>query len=111
MHNMLSPREISPNINPSNDKQKTTLQRSSTRASRATSSIPEIGATIRLSKAEIIKSSQSNIKSTDTAKKWLYEHEYIIQGEELSIPTLSMALLYLSNGRVNTVTQLVNGIR
>src|ERR1700678_2546107 len=108
---MLSPGGRPPDADASKNKPKTATLRSSTRANRATSSTPEISATTRLSKAEIIKSSQSNIKSTDEAKKWLYEHEYIIQGEELSTPTLSMALLYLANGRVNTISQLINGIR
>src|SRR5271168_1044072 len=108
---MLSPGGRPPDTDTSKNKPKTTTLRSNTRANRATSSTPEIGTTTRLSKAEIIKSSQSSIKNTEEAKKWLYEHEYIIQGEDLSTPTLSMALLYLSNGRVNTVTQLVNGIR
>src|SRR5271155_2477705 len=63
------------------------------------------------SKIDIIKDSQSNIKSFDTAKKWLVDHEYVIHGEELSIPALVMALLYLANGRLSTTSQLVNGIR
>src|ERR1700678_3778178 len=107
---MLSPGRRPPNTDPSKNKPKTATLRSNTRANRATSSTPEIGTTTRLLKAEIIKSSQSSIKSTEEAKKWLYEHEYIIQGEELSTPTLSMALLYLATGRVNTISQLINGI-
>jgi hypothetical protein len=100
---MMSPGDSPPGVDPPQNKQKAATQRSSTRASRAMSSTPETSTiSTRLSKAEIIKNSQSSIKSADSAKKWLYDHEYIIQGEELSTPTLTMALLYLANGRVNT---------
>ena len=35
------------------------------------------------SKTEIIKDSQSNIKSNEAAKKWLTDYNYIIHGEDL----------------------------
>ena len=62
-------------------------------------------------KADIIKNSQSNIKSSEAAKKWLTDHDYIIPGEDLSTSALTMALFYIANGRINTPSQLVNGIR
>src|SRR5271156_6494419 len=62
------------------------------------------------SKTDIIKDSQLNIKSIEAAKKWLTKHDIIIPGENLTTSTLTMALFYLANGRINTPSQLVNGI-
>jgi hypothetical protein len=108
---MLSPREITPSGDPSKDKQKTSSLRSSTRVTRSTTSPPATDTSIGLSKTEIIKNSQSSIKNTESAKKWLHEREYILKGEELSIPLLTAALLSLANGPTNSISQLVNGIR
>ena len=108
---MLSPREITPCGDPAKDRPKAPSLRSSTRVTRSTASPPAPGTTSRPSKTEILKNSQSNIKNAESAKKWLYEHDYIIQGEEISTPSLTMALLYLANGHSNSIGQLVNGIR
>ena len=89
----------------------TASQKGSTRPVRTLTGNPEISTTAKPSKAEIVRNSQSNIKNIDAAKKWLYEHEYIVPGENLSASVLTMALLYLANGRINTATQLMNGIR
>src|SRR5277367_1722026 len=72
---------------------------------------PDAKAPGKPSKSKIIKESQSNIKNTETALKWLADHEYVIQGEDMSVSSLTMALLYLANGRLSTPSQLVNGIR
>jgi hypothetical protein len=108
---MLSPREITPSSDPSKDKQKTSSLRSSTRVTRSTTSPPATDTSIRLSNTEIIKNSQSSIRNTESAKKWIYEREYILKGEELSIPSLTTALLSLASGQTNSISQLVNGIR
>ena len=89
----------------------TASQKRSARPVHTLTGNPEISMTAKSSKAEIIRNSQSNIKNIDVAKKWLYEHEYIVPDENLSVSTLTMALLYLANRCINTAAQLINGIR
>ena len=109
---MSTSRETTPNSDTIKDRPLPASSRGILRPTRATAT-PSTDArtTSKPSKMDIIRDSQSSIKSFDTAKKWLIDHEYVIHGEELSVPALVMALLYLANGRLNTTSQLVNGIR
>src|SRR5271155_1751026 len=109
---MSTSRETTPNSDIIKDKPPPAPSRGILRPTRATAT-PSMDARTasKLSKMDIIRDSQSSIKSFDTAKKWLTDHEYVINGEELSAPALVMALLYLANGRLNTTSQLINGIR
>ena len=51
------------------------------------------------SKAELIRLSQSTIKNKDAGLCWLTKNGLIIPGETTTIATLTMALLYVSNGK------------
>ena len=59
-------------------------------------------------KAELIQDSQASIKDKDSAHCWLIKKKLIISGEPLTVNALSMALLYLSNGKYNQ-HDLING--
>src|SRR5271155_5052426 len=109
---MSTSRETTPNSDTIKDRPLPASSRGILRPTRTTAT-PSTDArtTSKPSKMDIIRDSQSSIKSFNTAKKWLIDHEYVIHGEELSVPALVMALLYLANGRLNTTSQLVNGIR
>src|SRR5271155_6109714 len=109
---MSTSRETTPNSDIIKDNPPPAPSRGILRPTRATATPSTDARTAsKLSKMDIIRDSQSSIKSFDTAKKWLTDHEYVINGEELSVPALVMALLYLANGRLNTTSQLINGIR
>lgn len=62
-------------------------------------------------KRELIKNSQSVIKDTESAEKWLIDSTYIVKGENITTAALSMALLYIANGNISTYTKLIDGIR
>ena len=59
-------------------------------------------------KAELIRDSQASIKDKDSAHCWLIKKELIVFGELLTVNTLSMALLYLSNSKYDQ-HDLING--
>ena len=107
----MPPRENPSNNDPIRDRTTATSQKRSTRPNCTLAGTPKMSMMAKPSKAEIIKNSQSNIKSVYTARKWLHKHEYIVPGENLSASVLTMALLYLANGCINTTSQLINGIR
>jgi len=105
-------RETTPAADTAKDRPTGAPSKATARPTRATvAPITDLRQANKPSKADIIKESQSHIKTTETAKKWLADHDYIIVGEDLSISALTMALFYLANGRVCTSSQLVNGIR
>ena len=111
---MSSSRETTPAADTAKDRPAMAPSKATTsRLTRAAvaPSTSDLRQTNKPSKADIIKESQSHIKNTEAAKKWLADHDYIITSEDLSISALTMALFYLANGRVNTPSQLVNGIR
>ena len=109
---MSDSRESTPAAEAAKDRSTVAPSKTAARPTRAAAAATtDSRQTQKPSKADIIKDSQSHIKNTETAKKWLGDHDYIIIGEDLSITALTMALFYLANGRVSTPSQLVNGIR
>jgi len=65
----------------------------------------------RKGKEDLLKDSQSSIKSLGTARKWLIENKYIIEGEPASVSTMVTALLQISSGPTLVVREMINGIR
>ena len=51
------------------------------------------------SRADLIHKSQSIIKDQDAAQRWLTKQELVIPGEQITVANLTMALLYISNGK------------
>ena len=62
------------------------------------------------SKLDLIRESQSIIKDQNSAQRWLIKQELIIPSEQIMAATITMALLYISNGKYDQ-KELINGSR
>ena len=60
------------------------------------------------SKIDLIRDFQSLIKDKESAQRWLTKSELVIPGEPITAATLSMALLYICNGKYDQ-KDLING--
>ena len=60
------------------------------------------------SKLDLIRESQSIIKDQNSAQRWLIKQELIIPSEQIMAATITMALLYISNGKYDQ-KELING--
>ena len=72
-------REPTPAVDTAKDRSALAPPKMAPRTTRAT----DARSANKPSKTEIIKDSQSNIKSNQAAKKWLTDYNYIIHGEDL----------------------------
>jgi len=66
---------------------------------------------LRKAKEDLVRESQAIIKGPDTAKKWLFENELVLKGENLSMMTMTMALQQLSSGRFLQPRDMIHGMR
>jgi len=62
-------------------------------------------------KEELFKDSQSMVKGAITARKWLLDNKYIVEGEPTVISSMVMTLLHLASGQTTNVKEMVNGMR
>ena len=69
-----------------------------------------LSTTVKKTKIELISESQSTIKNKETAIKWLAKSTFIIPGELITTATLSMALLYIANGK-HDLCEMINETR
>lgn len=62
-------------------------------------------------KQDLVRNSQSKVKCRDSARRWLADNNLIIEGETTTIATLSMALLWIADGRLNAIIDWISGMR
>ena len=89
----------------------TSVMRQSRQSSETTTIRPQTQSqysTPHKSRADLIRESQSIIKDQDTAQQWLTKQELVIPGEQITVINLTMALLYISNGKYDQ-KELING--
>jgi len=65
---------------------------------------------LRKAKEDLVRESQAIIKGPDTAKKWLFENELVLKGENLSMMMMMMALQQLFSGRFLQPRDMIHGM-